>query len=133
MFVVVLIIQIGIFPFTLLLPNTPELIAWLPTVYHGITGIVMLLTGLLSRRGLIGLVKPQGIVMPASIWPRIDRYFSIVFLLLAISNACFVVFGTESQWVRFSVLIPFPYIVICTVIVSLMVSRDIMRIEREGA
>ena len=92
-----------------------------------------MVTGVVSKRGLIGLVKPRGIDMPASIWPKIDVYYSVVFLMLAISNACFVLFMTEEQWVNFKLFVPFPILIVYTVIVSLLVSKDIIRNEQRIA
>ena len=86
-----------------------------------------MVSGFVSKRGLIGLVNPQGIDMPVFIWPRIDLYYSIIFLSLAILNVWFVLFMTEEQWVNFKLFAPYPVLVVYSVIVSLLVSKDIIQ------
>ena len=133
MFLVLLIFEIGLYPFTFLLPSIPELILWKPTIYYGLFGFVLMLFGVVSKKGLIGLVRPKGIDMPVFIWPKIDVYYSIVFLILAISNVWFVLFMTEEQWFNFKLFAPYPVLMVYTVIVSLLVSRDIIRYEQKVA
>ena len=127
MFIVLLIFEFGVYPFTFLIPNSPEFIMWKLTIYYGLFGVVLMISGFVSKRGLIGLVKPKGIDMPVFIWPRIDVYYSIVFLLIAILNVWFVLFMTEAQWVNFKLFVPYPVLVFYTVIVSLLVGKDIIK------
>jgi intracellular septation protein A len=131
MFVVLLIFEIGLYPFTFLLPSAPEFIMWKLTIFYGLFDVVLLISGVVSKRGLIGLVKPQGIDMPVFIWPRIDVYYSIVFILLAIVNVWFVLFMTEEQWFNFKFFTPYPILVVYTVIVSILVSKDIIKNEQK--
>jgi intracellular septation protein A len=133
MFVVLLIFELGVYPFTFLLPNIPELIMWKLTIFYGLFGVVLLISGVVFKRGLIGLVKPQGIDMPVFIWPRIDVYYSIIFLLLAMTNVWFVLFMTEEQWFNFKFFTPYPVLVLYTVIVSILVSKDIIKNEQKVA
>lgn len=131
--VALLLFEIAAYPFTFLLPNVPKLIMWKLTIYYGFFGVGLMISGMVSKRGLIGRVKPKGIDMPVFIWPRIDIYYSIVFLLLAILNAWFVLFMTEGQWFNFRLFAPYPVLVVYTVIVSLLVSRDIIKHNQKVA
>jgi intracellular septation protein A len=106
---------------------------WKITIYHGTFGLLLLFFGSVFKRGLIGLVKPKGIDIPTFIWPKIDIYYSIVFILLAIINALVVLFMSEGQWVNFKLFVPFPSLIIFTVIVSLFVSKDIINYEQQNA
>jgi intracellular septation protein len=133
MFVVLLTFEIGIYPFTYLLPSTPELIMWKITIYYGLFSVLLVIFGFASKKGLIGLVKPKGVDMPVFIWPKIDFYYSIVFLLLAIVNGWFVLFTTEEQWINFKLFAPYPVLVCYTIIVSLLVSKDIIKHEQKIA
>ena len=133
MFIVLLIFEFGVYPFTFLLPNAPEFIMWKLTIFYGLFGAILIISGFVSKRGLIGLVKPMGIDMPDFIWLRIDVYYSIVFLLLAILNAWFVLFMTQEQWVNFKLFAPYPVLVFYTIIVSLLVSKDIIKNEQKVA
>jgi intracellular septation protein len=104
---------------------------WKLTIFYGLFDVVLLISGFVSKRGLIGLVKPQGIDMPVFIWTRIDVYYSIVFILLAIVNVWFVLFMTEEQWFNFKFFTPYPILVVYTVIVSILVSKDIIKNEQK--
>ena len=133
MYIVLLIFQFGVFPFTFLFPNDPGFIQWKLTYYYGLFGVALVISGFVSKKGLIGLIKPGGIEMPEFIWPRIDVYYSVIFLLLAIVNAGFVLFMTETQWVNFRLFVDFPVLVFYTIIVSLLVSKDIIKHEKKIA
>ena len=133
MYIVLLIFQFGVFPFTFLFPNDPGFIQWKLTYYYGLFGVALMISGFVSKKGIIGLVKPRGIEMPVFIWPKIDVYYSVVFLLLAIVNAWFVLFMTEDQWVNFHLFGDFPVLVFYTIIVSLLVSKEIVKYEKKVA
>ncbi len=133
MYVALLVFGLVVFPLTYLLPNDPEFIMWKLTLYYGLFGVALVISGFISKRGLIGLVKPRGIEMPVSIWPKIDVYYSVIFLLLATANAWFVLFMTEEQWVNFKLFVDFPVLVFYTIIVSLLVSKDIIKYENKIA
>ena len=133
MYVALLVFGLVVFPLTYLLPNDPEFIKWKMTFYYGLFGVALVISGFVLKRGLIGLVKPRGIVVPVCIWPKIDVYYSVIFLLLAIANAWFVLFMTEEQWVNFKLFVDFPVLVFYTIIVSLLVSKDITKYENKVA
>ena len=133
MYLVFLIFGLIVSPLTLLFPDDPSLIKWKLTFYYGLFGIALMLSGLISKRGLIGLVKPKGIDMPAFIWPKIDLYYSVVFLSLAMVNAWFVLFMTEEQWVNFKLFVDFPVLIVYTILVSLLVSKNIIQHENKVA
>jgi intracellular septation protein len=133
MYLVFFLFSMAIFPLTLVLKNDPFLIQWKPTYYYGLFGISLIISGLLSKKGLIGLIKPNGIDMPLFIWPKIDLYYSVVFLLIAFSNALVVLFMSEDVWVNFKLLVPLPSLVVYSIIVSLLVSVNIIKYEKHKA
>ena len=128
-----LIFEIGVYPLTFMLPNAPSFIMWKLTIFYGLFGALLVISGFSLKNGLIGLVKPSGIDMPVFIWPRIDIYYSFVFQVLAITNAWFVLFMPADQWVNFKLFAPLPILVCYTVLVSFLVSKDIIRHERNVA
>ncbi len=130
MFVALLIFEIGIYPLILLLPNVSEIIMWKLTIFYGLFGVLLMISGLVLKKGLIGLIKPSGIDLPVFIWPRIDIYYSVVFLVLAAANTWFVLFMTIDQWVNFKMFAPDLILVCYTVLVSFLVSKDIVKNER---
>lgn len=116
-----------------MLPNAPVFIMWKLTIFYGLFGVLLMTSGFALKKGLIGLIKPSGIDMPVFIWPRIDIYYSVVFLVLAITNAWFVLFMSADQWVNFKLFAPLPILVCYTVLVSFLVSKDIITHERNVA
>ncbi len=128
-----LIFKIGVYPLTFMFPKAPTFIMWKLTIFFGLFGVLLLISGFALKKGLIGLVKPRGIDMPGFIWPRIDIYYSVVFLALAITNAWYVLFMSADQWVNFRLFAPLPILVCYTVLVSFLVSKDIIKHERNVA
>jgi intracellular septation protein A len=133
MFVLLLIFEICVYPFSLLLPHSPQFIMWKLTIQYGLLGIVLLISGIALKRSLIGLIRPQGLDVLVLIWPRIDMYYAVIFLVLAILNVWFVLFMTAEQWVNFRFFAPYPVLVVYTVVVSLLVSNDIIKHEQNVA
>lgn len=133
MYIVFTLFSLAVYPFTFLFQDDPSLIKWKITFYYGLFGLALIISGVFSKKGLIGLIKPSGIDMPIFIWPKVDIYYSVVFLMLAISNAGVALFLTEDVWVNFKLLVPFPAIVIYTLVVSFLVSLKIIRYEQKGA
>jgi intracellular septation protein A len=131
MCLIYLIFGLLLSPLALYLPIDIVFIKWKTTFYDGLFSIVLLVSGLASKRGLIGLVKPSGIDMPQFIWPKIDIYFSVVFMFFAIANSWIAIFATEEQWVDFNLFVSFPMLLICTVFVSFLVSINIIKYERK--
>ena len=100
--------MLAVFPLTYLLPDNPVFIKWKITFYYGLFGVALIVSGILSKRGLIGLLNPKGIDMPMFIWPKIDIYYSVVFISLPVANGWFALFMTETQWVNFKLFVPLP-------------------------
>jgi intracellular septation protein A len=103
---------------------------WKLTIQYGLLGIVLLISGIALKRSLIGLIRPQGLDVLVLIWPRIDMYYAVIFLVLAILNVWFVLFMTEDNFRFFA---PYPVLVVYTVVVSLLVSNDIIKHEQNVA
>jgi intracellular septation protein len=133
MYVALLVFQLIVFPLTYLLPADPAFIKWKISFYYGLFGIALIISGIYTKRGIIGLLKPKGINMPEFIWPKIDLYFSVVFILLALLNAWFVLYMTENHWVNFKLFVPVPVLAIYTIFVSLLVSKNIIENEQKIA
>jgi len=130
MYLVFLVFSFAIYPLTFLFPNDPKLIAWKITYYYGLFGILLLLSRQFTKKGLIGLVRSSGVDAPRVIWLKVDIYYSIVFIVLAIINSWFVLFMSTDQWVNFRLFVPFPALVVYTVIVSMLVNKDIINHEK---
>jgi intracellular septation protein A len=90
---------------------------WKLTIQYGLFGIVLLISGIALKRSLIGLIRPQGLDVLVLIWPRIDMYYAVIFLVLA----------------NFRFFAPYPVLVVYTVVVSLLVSNDIIKHEQNVA
>ena len=133
MFIVLLVFLICIYPITFTFPEDPNFIKWKITIFYGLFGVLLMVSGFVFKKGIIGLVKPSGVKIPAFIWPKIDVYYSVVFLILAILNAWFVIFMSVEQWLKFRLSAPTLVLACCTVLISLLVSNDIIKHQRKTA
>lgn len=133
MYLAFLLFSLAIYPLTFLFPSDPQRIMWKITFYHGIFGIFLIAFSFVSKRGVIGLIRSKGVAIPDFIWPKIDIYYSIIFILLAVINAWFVLFMSVDQWVDFKLFVPFPVLVFYSVIVFMLVSKNIIEHEQKNA
>ncbi len=133
MYLAFLLFSFSIYPLTFIFFTDPQHIMWKITFYHGIFGVFLLVFSFVSKKGITGLIFSKRIAIPNSIWPKIDFYYSIVFILLASINAWFVLFASEDQWVDFKLFVPFPVMVFYSVIVYLLIRGEIVQHEQKNA
>ncbi|AAO26982.1 putative intracellular septation protein [Buchnera aphidicola str. Bp (Baizongia pistaciae)] len=97
------LIFVIVFGFLTLFYHNSSYIKWKVTIIYFLISIVFLINYLFIKNNLLNIIFKNTIQLSKNVWRKLSLFWSIFFLICAVSNTYIILYFSEQTWVTFKI------------------------------